>query len=305
MPCYAPLYGFKSRHVNPSGKRSIVFNRSEGFADLPVTVPCGSCVGCVSERARQWAVRCMHEASLHDENCFLTLTYDDKHIPANGQLDKKAFPKFIRRIRKAYHGKRIRYFMAGEYGSRTLRPHYHCILFGFDFNDKVYFTTRKGHRCYISAELARFWPFGLCEIGDVTFESAAYVARYCVKKRRHYSNVEEVAGPIGEGVTGFGADDIGFVEEYAQMSRRPGIGAEWIDRFGDEVFRADSVIVNGVECKPPRYYECRYEKVNEERVRAIKRKRDRDRDVEESTPERLQAREKVALAKLKLKERGL
>ena len=130
MPCFSPLDGYRSRTVNASGKRSIVFDIHEGFHDRPVSVPCGQCVGCRLEKSRQWAMRCVHEASLYDENCFITLTYDDEFLPVGGSLDKGAFPRFMKRLRKKFEPRRIRFYHAGEYGDRFGRPHYHALLFG-------------------------------------------------------------------------------------------------------------------------------------------------------------------------------
>ena len=119
---------------------------------------------------------------MHEENCFLTLTYDEAHLPVGGSLDRRAFPLFMKRLRKRLKGERVRYFHAGEYGADLGRPHYHSCLFGFDFSDKVYWTSRGGFPVWRSSTLEALWPFGFSEIGSVTFESAAYVARYITKK---------------------------------------------------------------------------------------------------------------------------
>ena len=87
MPCYSPLHGYRSKSVNPAtGKRSIVFSPSEGFTDFKLALPCGQCIGCRLERSRQWAMRCMHEASLYKNNCFITLTYAPEKLPPSGSL---------------------------------------------------------------------------------------------------------------------------------------------------------------------------------------------------------------------------
>ena len=122
----------------------------------------------------------MHEASMHTSNCFLTLTYSDKHLPPYGSLDRKAFPLFMKRLRKAYPDDRIRYYHCGEYGAETRRPHYHSLLFGFDFPDKEFWKDRGEYKTWRSPTLENLWPFGLSEIGSVTHKSAGYVARTIV-----------------------------------------------------------------------------------------------------------------------------
>ena len=117
MACYTPLKGYRSTELTKNGKRKIVFNRNHGFADLPVTVPCGQCIGCRLERSRQWAIRCTHEASLWEKNCFITLTYNDENLPKDGSLDVTHFQKFMKRLRKK-HGAGIRFYHCGEYGDK-------------------------------------------------------------------------------------------------------------------------------------------------------------------------------------------
>ena len=136
MPCYRPIKGYRSRRLNAeTGKRPVVFNPRDGFYDQPVDLPCGQCIGCRLERSRQWAIRCVHEASLHERNCFITLTYRDECLPTNGSLDLDAFQKFMKRLRRRF-GEGVRFFHCGEYGENFGRPHYHAILFNLDFSDK-------------------------------------------------------------------------------------------------------------------------------------------------------------------------
>ena len=151
-------------------------------------VPCGQCIGCRLERSRQWAIRCVHEASLHTDNCFITLTYSPDCLPSDGSLNHDDFQKFFKRLRKHIAPKKIRYYMCGEYGedlqqpSKLGRPHFHACLFGLDFDDKQLYIVRDDVKLYTSATLEKIWGKGFVTIGDVTFESAAYVARYIAKK---------------------------------------------------------------------------------------------------------------------------
>lgn len=256
MPCYHPLSAWYAQKRNEeTGKRPITFRFSEGFKDRPVAVPCGTCLGCRLERAREWAVRCMHEASLHEANCFLTLTYDDAHLPPGRSLRPKDVVDFLKRLRFRY-GPGIRFFQCGEYGEREGRPHHHMVLFNHDFRDREFFRERNGVRLDTSRELAELWPFGFSTVGAVTFDSAGYVARYTLKK------VGQSNKPVD-----------GRVAEYLTMSRRPGIGRGWIDRFIKDVYPSDELVVNGHVTKPPRYYDDQAAKLMPEALDEVKTSR--------------------------------
>ena len=258
-------------------------------------VPCGQCVGCRLERSRQWAVRCVHEAQMHDRNCFITLTYDDEHLPPGGTLVLAHFQKFMKRLRKEY-GAGIRYYHCGEYGEEFGRPHYHACLFNHDFEDKKPWKKLKsGELLYISASLQRLWPLGYSSVGAVTFNSAAYVARYVMKKvyganaREHYTAVDPSSGEVFE-----------RTPEYTTMSRRPGVGAGWFARFGGDVFPADEVVLAGRRLRPPKYYDRLFEVSNPNEMRSIKARRilEASKHSEDQTPRRLADREEVQKEKL-------
>lgn len=286
MPCFRPLKGYRSATVNPdTGKRSIVFNPRHGFVDLPVDVPCGQCIGCRLERSRQWAIRCVHENSLHEESCFITLTYDDENLPEGGSLRLKDWQDFMKRLRKA-HGTGIRFFHCGEYGERFARPHYHAVLFGFDFSDKTVWKSRRGNTTWRSKELERLWPWGISEIGAVTFESAAYVARYIMKKQ---------TGPKAEDHYG------GRKPEYTTMSRRPGIGKNWIEKWVSDVYPRDKVVMRGKEMKPPKFYDTHFELAYPSEFATIKarRKANAVKKQEHDSIERLAVREECATQRAK------
>lgn len=152
MPCYFPMQGFRSKTLTDNGKRKIVFSKNQGFEDLPVTLPCGQCIGCRLEHSRQWAIRCLHEASLHEHNCFLTLTFDDEHLPKSESLDVRDLQLFMKRLRKEY-GKGIRFYACGEYGEKYYRPHYHLCLFNHDFHDKYLWKMSNDKPLYRSKSL--------------------------------------------------------------------------------------------------------------------------------------------------------
>lgn len=298
MPCYHPLNGYRSRRLNSSGKRSITFSLHQGFQDQPVTVPCGQCIGCRLERSRQWAVRCLHEASLYPHNCFLTLTYDDKHLPQHGSLNVKHYQDFMKRLRFKYcrFGRKIRFFHCGEYGENFGRPHYHALIFNLDFKDKYHFKkSPAGEKLYRSPSLEKLWTYGHSSIGNVTFESAAYVARYVTKKITgekafdHYNEYDIWTGELLSERR----------PEYVTMSRRPGIGKEWFNKFNTDVFPSDEVIIRGKQCKPPKYYSAQYELLYPTDFQKIKFQRiiDAKKNAADNTYLRLRDRESVQQSK--------
>lgn len=318
MPCYSPLVGYKSRFLTDNGKRKIVFNRAHSLDGLVQQVPCGQCVGCRLERSRQWAIRCVHEASLYENNCFITLTYDNHHLPDDGSLHKIHFQNFMKRLRKHYCGLQsvefidqdgnvkvinpIRFYHCGEYGEKFRRPHYHALLFNFDFLDKVFWKKVNESNLYLSPSLQSLWPFGFSTIGDVTFQSAAYVARYIMKKvngdlaKDHYTVVDDSSGEV-----------IALQPEYNTMSRMPGIGNLWYREFEDDVYPHDYVVMNGAKMKPPKYYDSLYEISNPDGYEKIKldRKIAALKHVDNNTPIRLAVRQKVQEARLGLLTRSL
>lgn len=266
MPCFKPLSGYRARVASPSGKRGIVFRKEEALGgSVELQVPCGQCVGCRLEKSRKWAMRCMHEASRYEDNSFITLTYSPENLPSDGNLSLDDWQRFAKRLR---HYGRFRFFMAGEYGEEFGRPHYHACLFGLDFPDRVLYSERDGARLWTSRILADYWPYGFSTVGDVTFESAAYVARYVMKKvtgdraESHYMRLNEETGELAP-----------VVPEFVTMSRRPGIGRDWFEKYSSDVFPSDEVVVRGKLCKPPRYYDGLYEIRDPEGYDRIKHER--------------------------------
>lgn len=293
MPCYSPLSAWRT------DDGEIIF-KERGHIRDNITLPCGQCIGCRLEKSRQWAVRCMHEARMHKRNTFLTLTYDDDHLPDRywtgaryttgrnagnkiyaGNLRYPDVQKFFKRLRKAIAQKSafkggdiqpaspksaptaqntdmgltphtpIRYYLAGEYGEQHWRPHWHICLFGYDFQDAFYLQTSKtGHKLFMSPTLAQLWPYGLHSIGELNFETAAYTARYVMKKitgqqaKQHYQKLDYDTGEI-----------INLKPEFNVMSRRQGIGLSWLNRFRNDVYPHGYVVVRNHKTQPPRYYD--------------------------------------------------
>nr|WAE43453.1 MAG: replication initiator protein [Microviridae sp.] len=300
MPCYNPLTGYKPKTPNANGKYPIQFGMG-GSDCKPIQIPCGQCIGCRLERSRQWAIRCVNEASLHVNNCFITLTYNNEHLNKNQSLNKIDFVNFMKRLRKQY-GKDIRFFHCGEYGELFSRPHHHACLFNHDFHDKVPQRTVRASASlnrggsegfppinkttlYQSAELNKLWPMGFCTIGTVTWESAAYVARYITKK-----------------ITGDrAADHYGDrLPEYITMSRNPGIGKKWFDLYSADLYNYDhAVIRGGIQCKPAKFYDKLYDKVNPDRLATLKAERTKQACINpDNSRARLNVRKKCTEYKL-------
>ncbi len=297
VPCYHPVKAYRARHLGASGKRGIAFNPQLGYTDLPVTLPCGNCVGCKLDRSSEWAARCVHEAGLHTQNSYITLTYNDDNLPSDHSLNVKHFQDFMKKLRRQVEPTTIRFFHCGEYGEQFDRPHYHALIFGYQFPDLEFFKrTKAGHPLYLSKQLTEIWNKGHTYVGDVTYQSAAYVARYIMKKitgdaaDNHYEVIDETTGEIHK-----------LKPEYTTMSRNPGLGEKWFLKYKDEVFPNDFIIMNGKKMKPPRYYAKLYERlystaalgeIKAKRIRAAKTRK------ENSTPERLAVRETVKLAQI-------
>jgi len=302
MACFHPWTAYRQTNGQ------VLFTDKKGGD--PLTVPCGQCLGCRLERSRQWAMRCVHEASMHEHNVFITLTYDNEHIPPDGGLKKSDFQKFMKRLRKYAAPTKIRYYHCGEYGDNTNRPHYHAILFGWNFDDWVYlFDSNSGCPIYTSPTLEKIWGKGFVTIGHVTFESAGYVARYCMKKLngplKNQVNKKTGLKPY-ERIVNYASKPIEVMPEYSTMSRRPGIGRDWIARYTRDVYPKDFTTIRGMRMRPPTYYDAYLKQMEPDLYDFIKNCRDLAAYTsDENTGERLSAREKVKKAQFKQLKRSL
>jgi len=336
MPCYHPLRAYiHITKYTKTGKKLIVFDRKQ--IKGPVTLeelPCGQCIGCKIDKSREWAIRCTNEAETYGtiNNCYLTLTYNEDNIPENGNLRKKDFQNFMKEIRRQFHGERyvtykgkttrpIRFFHCGEYGESCRncgmakkycrcpkyvkgigRPHHHVCIFNFNFPDRVLQSEAEGYNLYSSEILAKLWKQGFHAIGDVTFESAAYVARYCCKKitgkkaEEHYKTRDPETGKLHK-----------VNPEYITMSRRPGIGKQWYEKFKEEIFSRDCIIDKGRQIKMPKYYNKQFEETFPVKYEKIQRERRKHKleNPEEYTYEKLTVREKIKKAQYSQLERNL
>ena len=262
MACTRPTTAYWSRAFGSTGKRLVTFRRSEAFSGVPLRLPCGKCPDCRLLYSAQWAVRGVHELRLHNANEFLTLTYSDEHLPVEegfATLRLRHVQLFMKRLRKAY-GKGVRVMYAGEYGTRFHRPHYHFIMFNWTVEDKKFYkASPSGDNLYKSVEIIpRLWPYGENVLGDASFESIAYVARYITgkdEKPRDWYGPREV--------------------EFFNTSRRPGIGMRAFDSYFSEWYAHDSVIIDGRELRPPRAYDAKYELLEPEKFAVLKLNRRR------------------------------
>lgn len=292
MPCFKPLQAFQAWEANEEGKRPLFWKNPAGIDYRIISVPCGKCDGCQLDRARIWSARLMHEAQMHENNCVITLTYDDAFLPHGGTLVKKHYVDFMKRLREHFEGVTIRFFLCGEYGDLNGRPHYHACLFGIDFLDKYFWRkSESGAILFRSPTLEKLWTFGHSEIGFLDVRSASYIARYCVKKVGHKA-------PVGR------------LKEFVRMSRgnnktgAGGLGLEWFNKFSSDVYPDDAVVLKGgMKIKPPRYYDDKMDKndLTADLIHGIRAQRFKAAKVSpDNTPQRLQARARVQAAKKRL-----
>lgn len=285
MACYHPLLAVEVGRTS-EGKKDIKFlgytpKDTDDFIlyggcfyprSKLLQIPCGQCIGCRLEYSRQWANRCMLELQYHDSAYFATFTYDDEHVPRtfygdpeSGEaipaltLDKRDFQLLMKRIRKRFPNDKIRFFMSGEYGSQTYRPHYHAILFGLHLSDlTVYKTVKEGgmfYSYYNSPSLQACWPKGYVVVGEVTWESCAYTARYVMKKLK--------------GAEAKFYEEHNIVPEFTLMSRKPGIARQYFDDHPELYNQPNPEIIistekGGKKFRPPKYFERLFENENPE-----------------------------------------
>lgn len=305
MPCFRPLsayrfFGDDPSFVHASGKRRLFFGKSAekllpryGSSHELVVLPCGKCLGCLLRRVSDWSLRCVYEAAGWSRSSFLTLTYRTSELPPNRSLLKDHHQRFFKRLRQRLlrdHGIRaLRYFMCGEYGEKKGRPHYHVVLFGWDFPDRVEVPNNPSARdpLYTSPYLEEIWGHGDVRIGEVSSESAAYVARYSLKKLR--------------GKSGKYYESAGQVPPYIACSK--GIAKKHFERFkGDHYPSDEAVCLTTCQKRPnPRYFDKLLERVDAAALEAVKEARVESLcsvNQADLTAQRLRDREEVLRRKL-------
>lgn len=229
MACNYPLDAYYSAELNPSGKRPLTFNPRLRYlgADTKycdaLKIGCGKCSGCKADQSLMWSIRAYHESQLHRQNSFVTLTYDDNHLPSDNLISKKTLQDFFKRLRKTTS---IRYIACGEYGSCTRRPHYHAIIFGKDWLEE---KIPVSDTLYTAPSLIKTWGLGHVSIAPVTMASICYTCGYVSKK----------------------IDD---PDTFNLQSTRPGIGHAWLDKFKSDALFDGTVAIEGKSYVIPKRY---------------------------------------------------
>lgn len=187
--------------------------KNENFENLPkhlelLRVPCGKCLFCRLEHAKEWGLRCALEWFTNkDSDCyFLTLTYSN--IFNDNKLHKEHIQKFIKRLKSLNRNVKFKYFVCGEYGENTHRPHYHLLIFGLNLGKLTFYKMSGLNALYFSDKLNKIWKFGFVVIGSLTFDSAFYTARYSLKKNKIDETIQLQSQGIGKSY---------FLENYKQI----------------------------------------------------------------------------------------
>lgn len=290
MPCEAPIRAYQAAGGGP-----LTFNvpnpNRHATTYKALDVPCGTCILCRNETARQWAVRIAHEAQQWPDNAFVTLTYSDENIPPHGSLQYQDLVKFWKRLRKQTGS--LKYYAVGEYGDKTLRPHYHAAIFGHDFTTNRIMIREKPTRLWTSPILEEAWGLGQVSVGKLTFETARYTASYVTKKlksKQQYVRVDEATGEL-----------IQLQQPRAFMSKN--IARDWWDAWKQGTIDHDRVVINGRPQKPPRAYDKWLGGEQPEKLEQIKEQR--KRQALQLTPEQARAHARNAHARAKNKSKSV
>lgn len=303
MTCFTPLQGWWASKPNHLGNRYVTFSPHYALRDMPVAVPCSGCLGCRLDSSKSWAIRGEHEARLHGKsNCsFLTLTYKNSRLPVDGMIHLDEMQDFMKRLR-INTGKKLSMIYSGEYGDKTNRPHYHLIIFGENFKSdaRPYKRSHHGFPLWNSDLLDATWQGrGHAVVGNFSFLTAAYVARYILKKQTtrtvfpHRFDLDEWCTSIETGEV-FNRAVYEFenkTQPFAQASRRPAIGRDFALKYLSDIYPADHCIINSKPCRPPRYYDRLLKDINPDMFASVKRQRSvnaRNYDTDDTT--RLRAR---------------
>lgn len=235
---------------------------------------------------------------MHQNNCFVTLTYSDKHLPELGSLNVRDWQTFAKRWRSEISPRNFRFLQCGEYGDNTKRPHHHAAIFGQSFmKDRVTIEdSPKGFPQWESPQLTRLWAKGRCTISALDYEAGAYIARYIMKKvtgppaADHYSEIDPITGEFTE-----------VKPEFITMSRRPGIGATWIKKYLSDVYPSDQVVIKGKIQRPPKFYDVYYQKINPQGFKSLlERRATKAQKFEaDNTPDRREVKETVKHAQIR------
>jgi len=290
MPCAAPIRAYKSA----TGR--LVFYKSTDwqYTVEPYTglqVPCGTCILCREEQARQAAIRIAHEATCHERNSFVTLTYNDANLPTYGSLDYRHLTLFQKRLRKSVGA--FRYYAVGEYGDKSLRPHYHMCIFGHDFAAGRIITRMSPHMLWTQEQITRCWGMGRVEVGALTFETARYTASYVTKKLRSKQRYVRIDETTGELVT----------VEQPRAFMSDNLGKDWWIQYGSQLEHNDYIIINGQKQKPPKAYDRWLGEIKPRAMEKIKSKR--EEKAKPTSKDQNRARARSAHARVKRKSKSV
>lgn len=300
MPCIKPLRLYATK----DGR--YLANRPSGHSGSGVTVGCRQCLSCRLDKVAEWVLRATHENTLHNSSQFVTLTYDDDHLPENMNLQYTDVQLFHKRLRKYYKDQKIRFILSGEYGDITSRPHYHSIYFGLEVptDAEILRKTRRDEPVYKSETLTNLWGKGYAEIGTCTPQSIAYVAGYTTKDlssglwKNDYAVLDETTGEY-----------IKRRKPFISMSRRPGIGKGFLDKFHSDIFPSGQCLTNTGKLKAaPNYYlnllkksdPVLYDQLKLERSDSVLTKKHRA----DNTPARRAVKQTCRLAKMNMSAIG-
>lgn len=243
MSCYRPVKGY----INLKGK----FQRQNNGAKLlDATMPCGHCDGCRRRKRDDWAIRCTHEAKLYRHNTFITLTYDPENLPVNGSLVPHHMDRFLDNLRKRLNRKPFRFFACGEYGDNFHRPHYHILLFDYWPEDA---RQAIGTDYFSSKFLTDKWKKGHVSIGQVTYASAKYAAKYTLKEPIGYKKAmhQEQRYDHLHGLL------VDVDPQFVKFS--PGLGKKWVEKYWTDYYPNDFIVMrnqNGTtQHATPRFYD--------------------------------------------------
>lgn len=266
MSCTCPEGYYVVDPAKNAGRKGLTKDRRKSDGGPLSFYACGKCIECRLAHSMEWALRCMHEKQVSGDSIFVTLTYDDEHLPKDYNLDYRHFQLFMHKLRKSVPGAG-RFFMSGEYGDDFGRPHYHAILFNCDFSDRIFYKRIDGCDYFTSAKLSKLWGHGFVLIGDVTLASAGYVARY---------NLKKITGAAAGAAYQYLSEDGEVFDRdppFSRSSNRPGIGYEWFQRYHSDVFPCDFMVHNDAKFPVPRYYTKLYERMDDYSAQRVKARR--------------------------------
>jgi hypothetical protein len=278
MPCTNPILAYRKTNG------AINFMRKSDY-DAPhankMLMPCGKCIICLRNKAKSWMLRMANEAKMHEQNCFITLTFEDEHLPKHGSLRLEDPQKFLKRLRKYLEKDwhmvdgvktskipcKIKYFYCGEYGDQHQRPHYHLCIFGWAPHDMQIFSQKKSGDQFTSQTIAKIWTQGFHTVSDFTDATGAYTAYYMVKENIFFdlTPYDAIDPDTGE--------EIKRMPPFQRMSRRPGLGTTFYHKYKEEIINNGSYI-NGQSVPVPQAYLNILRKEDEEKYKVLKTNRE-------------------------------